>query len=103
MAEYRISGVWKAGGVITHYAVHQIVQDGTTKASKTSKTAAIALVETPGNTVTTWVWNYTRSFWNIGETVHVVNASAGKYLRSNADNKLTDNLSHLINFDWIAP
>ncbi|MCX2764331.1 hypothetical protein [Aquimarina muelleri] len=26
-----------------------------------------------------------------------------KYLRSNPDDKRTDNLEHLIDFDWIAP
>ncbi|RYE53507.1 MAG: DUF3892 domain-containing protein [Sphingobacteriales bacterium] len=104
MATYRISGVWKnAENVITHYAFHTVTQTGVTRATKKTKADAIALVETGGNTVTTWLWNYSSAQWRIGETVHVVNAQTGKYLRSNPDNKLTDNLLHLINFDWIAP
>ena len=38
-----------------------------------------------------------------GEKVEVVNGSNGKYLRTNPDNTKTDNLAHLIDFDWIAP
>jgi Protein of unknown function (DUF3892) len=103
MAVYRISGVWKdANNVITHYAFHTLVENGTTRARKISKAEAIALLETRGNSATTWIWNYTQAGWNIGETVQVINGSPGKFLRSNPDNKLTDNLGHLINFDWIS-
>lgn len=104
MAKYRITGVWKnANDVITHYAFHTVGESSTSRAVKKSKTDAIELLEQQGNTAVTWVWNYTRAAWAIGETVTVVNGSNGKYLRSNPDNKLTDNLSHLIDFDWIAP
>ena len=48
-------------------------------------------------------WNYSIANWKIGEKVEVVNGSNGKYLRTNPDNKVTDNLQHLIDFDWIAP
>lgn len=60
-------------------------------------------MKTRGNTVTTWVWNYRTAYWSKGEEVHAVNGVSGKYLRSNPDNQLTDNLSHVIDFDWIAP
>ena len=104
MATYRISGVWKdANNVITHYAFHTVGESSTSRATKKSKAQAIAIVETAGNTSTTWVWNYTQAKWNVGEKVEVVNGANGKYLRSNPDNKLTDNLGHLIDFDWIAP
>jgi hypothetical protein len=105
MATYRISGVWKdSSNVITHYAFHQITSPGkVTRASKKTKAQAIALLEVTGNTATTWMWDYSNSSWKIGETVTVVGYGTAKYLRSNADNKLTDNLGHLINFDWIAP
>lgn len=102
MAEYRISGIWKVDGVITYYAFHTQIETGVTRATKRSKAEAIAIVETVGNTVTTWVWNYGAAGWNIGEAVHVINGSGGKYLRSNPDNRLTDNLGHLINFDWLT-
>lgn len=103
MAEYRISGVWKTNGVITAYAFHTVVPDGVTRAKKMTKAEAIKLLETRGNSATTWTWNYTQAAWFVGETVEVVNGASGKYLRSNPDNRLTDNLGHLINFDWIAP
>lgn len=104
MAQYRISGVWKnSNSVITHYAFHTVRENSATRASKTTKAAAVALLEISGNIAMTWVWNYTFGYWQIGETVQVVNGSNGKYLRSNPDNQLTDNLGHLINFDWIAP
>ena len=103
MAQYRISGIWKNDdNVITHYAFHTILADGRiTRASKTTKADAIKIVEATGNTVITWLWDYSKAFWKNGETVHVVNAPTGKYLRSNRDSRLTDNLNHLINFDWI--
>jgi len=104
MAQYRISGVWKnSSNVITHYAFHTVGESSVSRAVKTTKARAIELLEIYGNVATTWVWNYTQARWSIGETVKVINGGNGKYLRSNPDNKLTDNLGHLIDFDWIAP
>jgi len=103
MAQYRISGVWKDfNNVITHYAIHAIGATSTSRATKYSKAQAIALLEQAGNSATTWVWNYKASGWVIGETVTVVNGPYGKFLRSSPDSTLTDNLAHLIDFDWIA-
>ena len=104
MALYRISGVWKdANNVITNYAFHTVGESSVSRAIKKSKAQAIELLETRSNTATTWEWNYTQAKWNVGENVEVVNGINGKYLRSDPDNKLTDNLGHLIDFDWIAP
>src|SRR5580700_3439304 len=104
MADYRISGVWKdANDVITHYAFHTVGQSSVSRAHKISKAQAITLVETVGNTAVTWLWNYLNCHWKIGETVQVVNAHNGKFLRSNPDNTTTDNLGHLIDFDWLSP
>lgn len=103
MATFRISGVWESTNkIITHYAIHSVGETSTSRAAKTSKAEAIRLVETKGNIVTTWVWNYNRVGWDIGENVEVVNGSDGKYLRSNPNNKKTDNLAHLIDYDWIS-
>ena len=104
MAEYRISGIWKDTNiVITHYAFHTVTAKGITRASKKSKAEAITLLEINDNSAVTWLWNYSTSGWKIGETVQVINSGSGKYLRSNPDNGLTDNLGHLIDFDWVAP
>ncbi len=104
MAKYRISGVWKNDdNVITAYAFHTIGETSVSRAVKKTKAQAVALLEISGNSATTWIWNYSNAEWNVGETVQVVNGSNGKYLRTNPDNKLTDNLGHLIDFDWIAP
>lgn len=103
MAKYRISGVWKnANDVITHYAFHTVGENSTSRARKTSKSEAISLLETRGNYATTWIWDYNHSKWKVGEDVEVVNGSNGKYLRSDPNNTQTDNLQHLIDFDWIA-
>ncbi len=103
MTTYRISGVWKdANNVITHYAFHIVGNNSVYRATKTSKAQAIVLIETYGNSATTWIWNYTQARWSIGENVEVVNGIYGKYLRSNPDDQLTDNLGHLIDFDWIS-
>jgi hypothetical protein len=102
MAKYKISGVWKdVNNVITHYAFHAENINGTAKAVKTSKAQAISLLEMSENTAVTLVWNYSRAGWDVGEQVQVVNGPDGKFLRSNPDNTLTDNLGHLIDFDWI--
>jgi len=101
MAAYRISGVWKDGNTIVAYAFHEVSDDGVALATKKTKAQAIALLETRGNTATTWLWNYATASWRIGETVRVINGPQGKYLRSDPDNQLTDNLGHLIDYDWI--
>lgn len=104
MAKYRISVVWKnSRNVITHYAFHTVGETSTSRASKKSKQDAVKLLEISGNSAVTWTWNYLSSNWKIGENVEVINGSNGKYLRSNPDNTETDNLAHLIDFDWIAP
>ncbi len=103
MEKYRISGVWKdASGVITHYAFHTHVKDNIwSRAVKTLKVDAIKLLEKKENKAVTWVWNYASSTFNVKEEVTVIDGAAGKYLRSNPDSKVTDNLAHLINYDWI--
>lgn len=103
MSKYKISGVWKNDkNVITHYAIHTVTDQGTTRAEKVSKADAISLLETRGNTAVTTMWNYRAAQWNEGEVVHIVDGRNGKFLRSDADNQLTDNLEHLIDYDWIV-
>jgi len=100
---FRISGVWKnPENIITHYAFHTVNTTSTSRAVKKSKSEAIRLLEIAGNTATTWVWNYKKAFWEVGEKVEVVNGPEGKFLRSNPNDKTTDNLGHLIDFDWIV-
>lgn len=104
MANYRISGIWKdENGTITHYAFHTVENNGTSRAIKKTKAQAIEIVDTKGNTTYTLLWNYHAANWELGEVVHVVGTGANRYLRSNADKKVTDNLGHLIDFDWIFP
>jgi hypothetical protein len=103
MAQYRISGVWKdSNNVITHYAFHTKTDNGYTRATKKTKTQAILLLETLGNSAKTWLWSYKTCFWSDGENIEVVNGTNGKYLRSDPNNRLTDNLGHLIDYDWIS-
>ena len=102
MAEYRISGVWKnTDDVITHYAFHTVNKKTISRAKKVTKSKAIQLVGNRQNTAKTWIWNYKRSGWKVGESVEVVKGKNGKYLRSNPDDSRTNNLGHLIDFDWI--
>lgn len=100
---YAISGVWKnAAGTITHYAFHTVTENSFGKATKITKAIAVQRVDNPNNTATTVVWNYTTESWNWGEEVHVVGTSPMRYLRSNHDNSVRDNLDHLINYGWIC-
>jgi hypothetical protein len=104
MAEFLISGVWlDKDDVITHYAFHTVGEKTISRAEKKTKAQAVALLETAGNTAKTRIWDYNKSKFTAGEKVEVVKGANGKYLRSNPDNKLTDNLAHLIDFDWINP
>lgn len=99
MAKLKISGVWKdKDDIITHYAIHTVGDTSTSRAVKTAKAEAIRQVSAATETMT-WIWDYQNAKWKAGEKVTVVN---GSYLRSNPDNKLTDNLAHLIDYDWIA-
>ncbi|QHS56529.1 DUF3892 domain-containing protein [Mucilaginibacter sp. 14171R-50] len=99
MANFKISGVWKnANDVITHYAIHSVGENSTSRAVKTTKADAVKLLTNTSNTAMTWLWDYQNARWKDGEKVTVVNNS---YLRSNHDNKLTDNLGHLIDYDWL--
>lgn len=100
MAKLRISGVWINEGIITHYAIHtQALTGGYNRAIKTTKAEAIRQVSNTANETMTWLWDYQNAKWKDGEKVTVVN---GSYLRSNPDNKLTDNLGHLINYNWLS-
>jgi hypothetical protein len=102
MAEFKISGIWKdSNNVITHYAIHIVDKDNISRAEKISKADAITLLESNTNVAITWIWDYKNSGWINGENITIVNGLSGKYLRSNPDNKQTDNLGHLIDFDWI--
>ncbi|SFB71743.1 Protein of unknown function [Zunongwangia mangrovi] len=102
MAQYRISGVWKnSEGVITHYAFHEKKSNSVSFANKVDKSYAIQLLENPNNSAYTWIWNYNLCKWKIGEEVKVVNGNSGKYLRSNPDKTETNNLEHLIDYDWL--
>lgn len=102
MATYKISGIWKnSNDVITHYAFHTVTNTSATKASKISKADAIVLLSNHNNTAKTWIWDYKSATFVDGQNVEVVGSYGNKYLRSDADNKLTDNLGHLIDFDWI--
>ncbi|MDQ6482576.1 DUF3892 domain-containing protein [Dyadobacter sp. LHD-138] len=105
MSLFRISGVWvNQDDVITHYAFHTVDNsaNSASRAAKTTKAEAIRLLEMPGNRATTWIWNYNLAQWAVGEDVSVVAGATGKYLRSNRDSTVTDNLKHLIDFDWIV-
>lgn len=104
MALYRISGIWKdSNNVITHYAFHQISSDNSAlRAVKRTKAQAVQLLEISGNSATTWIWNYSASRWVIGENVQVVNGASGKYLRTDPDQRISDNLSHLVDYDWLS-
>jgi hypothetical protein len=100
MAKYKISGIWKdSNETITHYALHEIRENDTTLGVKTLKADAVKILSQPGNEAVTWMWNYTTSNWQNGAKVEVVSNS---FLRTVHDNKVVDNLAHLIDYDWLA-
>ncbi|WP_394329742.1 DUF3892 domain-containing protein [Zunongwangia profunda] len=86
---------------MTHYAFHEKSNDSVSFAKKVDKRYAIQLLENPNNSAFTWILNYNLCGWKIGEEVKVVNGDSGKYLRSNPDKTETNNLEHLIDYDWL--
>ena len=102
MAEYRISGIWKnSQDTITHYSLHFKQSNGNySKGKKTTKEEVVLLVE-KGNNIKTLTWNYTKGKMYDGEKVKVITKTSGeKYLRSDPDNHLNDNLGQAINMAW---
>jgi hypothetical protein len=105
MANYAISGVWKnSNNVITHYAIHHFSEKENTigLATKTTKSNAISLLDNSQNSAITILWNYNTEGWNRGATVSVVGSYPNKYLRTNQDGTVVDNLSNLINYGLVA-
>lgn len=101
MATFRISGIWKDdNNIITDYAFHTVGEKSISQAVKVSKSKAIELLEIFGNTAKTWIWDYKKVKLVYGQNIEVVGMH-NKYLRSDPDSKLTDNLCHLMDFDWI--
>lgn len=45
---------------------------------------------------------YSISMWKVGENVEVVEGPFEKFLRSYPENKVSDNLEHLLNYDWMV-
>ena len=104
MKEYAITGIWKDGNdVITHYVIHQLdLKEGIIKrAERFSKNQALILVGNPNNDVYTAQWDYLNRSWTVSEPVYIVRDKDGNFLRSNPDNKLTNNLEHLIEFSLL--
>jgi hypothetical protein len=67
-----------------------------------TKDETIALLETPQKIAYVWGWDYRAGLWKQGKLVEIANGYKGKYLRSDATNKKTDHLRHLINFSWVT-
>ncbi|OCB75543.1 hypothetical protein B0A79_23815 [Flavobacterium piscis] len=105
MANYAISGVWKNDkNVITHYAIHQFSYKDNTigLAAKTTKSNAVSLLDNSQNSAITILWNYNTEGWKRGATITVVGSNPNKYLRSNQDGTVVDNLSNLINYGSVT-
>lgn len=103
MAYYAISGVWKdENDVITDYAIHTWVGYHIGLGKKYSKAQAIALLSNTQNSATTIVWNYNTALWSAGASVHVDGFGANRYLRTQADSIVGNNLDNLINYGWIT-
>ncbi|WP_415034890.1 hypothetical protein [Flavobacterium sp.] len=106
MGEYRISGVWKSGNVITHYAVHTRTRNADNtgyvlgQAVKMTKASTVALLDQPNNSAKTYLWSYQTALWSAGSDIHVVDGNP-KFLRTNHDGVLKDNLSHLPDYSWV--
>ncbi|AWH84107.1 hypothetical protein HYN59_02825 [Flavobacterium album] len=100
MAEYRISGVWKPGNEITHYAVHEGTLNTLKRSTRMSKADTIQLVRNSGNSVKTILWDYTNAKWKLGQKVHATTGING-YLHTDPNSTVTDNLQHLIDYDWL--
>lgn len=106
MAEFRISGIWKNGEVITHYAVHLRTRNAKNDgyvighAVKMTKLDTVALLQNQENSAKTYLWNYKSARWSAGSNIHLVNANP-PFLRTNHDNIVKDNLLHLVDYGYV--
>lgn len=107
MAEYRISGIWMdENDVITHYAVHTATYNKKNnnyrigKAEKMTKNDAVDLLLDFNNYAKTYLWNYSKTRWESGADVHVIEGEP-LYLRTVPDSTERDNLLHLINYGFV--
>ncbi len=102
MADYAITGFLKnSDQVITHYILHTLTTEIVIlkhAGEKRTMAEVLKLVENPANNVVTMSWDYKEGEWQIGEQVDIVKKGNEKYLRTHPDNRLTNNLGHLIDF-----
>lgn len=87
--------------MISAYAFHKVEEGGMTRAKKVNKATAISRVANTENTVMTMMWDYKAASWRDGEVVDVIGTGDDRYLRTRPDSRLTDNLAHLIDYDWV--
>lgn len=96
MATYYISGVWfTENNTITHVNLHPSSNNNLGKGTKTVESTVISLIENK-HVVRTVTWNYTTAKWREGADVKVVELNGKKYLRSQKDSTVRDNLDNLI-------
>lgn len=99
MAEYRISGIWKSGRSITHYAFH--VYDPVSKtfaaAVRTTKEDAVEMVRN-GDVVKAMVWNYAKRCWTHSQAMYLDGKAPYEYLRTEAEGEMRGDLNNLINY-----
>jgi len=106
MAEYRISGIWKNGEIITHYAVHLRTRNANNdvyiieRADKMTKIATVTLIQNKQNSSKTYLWNYSTSKWNTGGEILIVNENP-PFLRTTHDEIIKNNLLHLIDYGFV--
>lgn len=102
MANYYITGVWKAAGVITSVMLHNVdYSNNLLLGKKTAEQSAIALIEA-GHNIKTLKWDYSKGWWSTGASVTVVQLGLKKFLRTSKDATVTDNLDNLILMNHIC-
>ena len=85
---------------ITHFSIVSVNDNGTLSIGNLfTKEKAIELIK-GGNKMFTYKWNYVSSGFEKGEEVKIFPENGIDYLRTTANNTVTDNLQNLINYEF---
>ncbi|WP_338762027.1 DUF3892 domain-containing protein [Bernardetia sp. ABR2-2B] len=95
--KYRVSGIYRNQiGTITDYQVHKI-ENGRETIQKVNKGTLIFNIGMSTEVAKTYQWDYANGDWIDGEEIEIIKGD-NDYLRTNPNNKKTDNLGNLIDY-----
>lgn len=97
----KFSGTTKHHHYISHVFMIKVTDDGYNyPGTLYSRAQAVALLST--TTIYTLEWNYNSANWMLGAEVGTERVEGITYLRTGKDNTKSDNLTNLIDYDYLG-